>query len=263
MGEISIIQALLIGVVVFISSVDDLVGFWGMQYPMQIGFFVGLILGQPLEGIVYGGFFELIFLGMKSIGGAQPPNRMIGSAIGIALAISSGQSPEYTLAIAFPVALLTQAAVTFWFAINSTRVPKIEALIEAGEIKKATRAILTGTCIHGLFHAAIVVVTISVGVNYVEAFITNMPMWILDGFKLSGHILPGVGFAIILSYFFTPKNSVYYFLGFLIAIYLNVPPLGISLLAISIALLQYRAGEDILDDVKNLQLTSSSENDGI
>jgi len=263
MGEISIIQALLIGAVVFVAAFDDLVGFWGMQYPMQIGLFIGLILGHPLEGIIYGGYFELIFLGMKSIGGAQPPNRMVGSAIGISFAIASRQSPEYTLAIAFPVALLTQAAITFWFAVNSARVTKIEALFAAGETKKASNAVIQGTCIHAGFHALIVIFALAVGTQYVDNFVSSMPQWLLDGFKLSGRILPGVGFAIILSYFFTPKNAVYYFLGFLIAIYLKIPPLGLSLLAICIALLQFRAGEDTISDIKDMNIISSSENEGI
>lgn len=263
MGDISVIQVLLIGVVVFVSAWDDLVGYWGMMYPMQIGFFIGLILGNPVEGIIYGGFFELVFLGMKSIGGAQPPNRMVGSTIGIAFAMMTNQSPEITIAIAFPVALLTQAGITFWFALGSTRVAKIEKLIDEGQYDKASRSIILGTVIHASLHSLIVLTALFIGTEHVDRFITSLPPWILEGFKLSGRILPGVGFAIILSYFFKLQNSVYYFLGFLVAIYLKIPALGISMLAICIAFIQYRSNQDTIEEVRELGLSVSSDNEGI
>lgn len=261
--QISLIQILLIGLVTALAAWDDLVGYFGFMYPLPIGFLTGLILGSPLQGLVYGGFFELIFLGLKPIGGAQPPNRMVGSALGVAFAIISGQSPEVTLAIAFPAALMTQAAITFWFAVGSSRVPMIEALIEKGEIDKASRAVVRGTVYHALIHGAIVVVALLLGAQYVEGIIKSMPLWLLDGFKLAGRILPGVGFAIILNYFFKAGNSMYFFLGFLIAAYLKVPPIGLSFIAICIIFIQYRASQDTLSAAKAASLGGPQQDEGI
>ena len=71
--------------------------------PIIIGPVVGLIMGDPVTGLVVGGQLELVWMGLAGIGTTTPPDVVTGSALGTALAIQTGASYETTLALAIPI----------------------------------------------------------------------------------------------------------------------------------------------------------------
>ena len=75
---------------------------------------------------MYGGYFELVFLGMLGAGGAQPPNRIVGTALGVAFSILTKQEPGTAISIAFPAAVLMQAVLIFTFTSVSNLMPKVD-----------------------------------------------------------------------------------------------------------------------------------------
>lgn len=67
--EISILQALLIGVVASLTCIEgDFLGECKLREPLVTGFLVGLILGEPVKGVIIGGQLQLIWMGATGIG---------------------------------------------------------------------------------------------------------------------------------------------------------------------------------------------------
>lgn len=77
MGDISIIQALLVFVVAFIMGIDQFSFLESLYQPIVTCPIIGAILGNFELGIVVGGAYQLIQIGSMPIGGAQPPNAIL------------------------------------------------------------------------------------------------------------------------------------------------------------------------------------------
>ena len=58
----------------------------------------------------------------------------------------------------------------------------------------------------------------------------------LDGFGVAANILPAMGFAMLGRLVLTKQLVPFYFLGFLLCSYANVPVLGVALIAIIIGI---------------------------
>ena len=256
------IEAFLIALFVMIASMDWLVLNLGLSYGPVIGLVIGLVLGEPLQGLMYGGYFELVFLGMLGAGGAQPPNKIVGTALGVAFSILTKQEPGTAISIAFPAAVLMQAVLIFTFTALSNLMPKIDELASAGDWKGVERHAIGGTLLMGSGFFLVTFVAIFYGTAFVEVIVKNMPLWLTDGFAIAGRMLPAAGFAVVLNYFLQWKNSYYLVFGFVLVAYFKLPPLGLALVAICIALIEYNIRSDA-GSSKSPTIHTEEQEDGI
>ena len=88
--EVNIIQALLVFIVAFIMGIDQFSFLESLYQPIVLCPIIGLILGEFNLGIVVGGAYQLIQIGSMPIGGAQPPNAILGGIMATVFAISLG-----------------------------------------------------------------------------------------------------------------------------------------------------------------------------
>ena len=79
--EFSIIQVALVFVVTFIAAIDQFDFLESLYQPIVTGAVIGLILGDLNTGLLVGGTYQLMTIGNMPIGGAQPPNAVIGGII--------------------------------------------------------------------------------------------------------------------------------------------------------------------------------------
>ena len=75
-----LVQAILVGIWAGIG-VDKLVLQTHIHRPIVTGLIVGLILGDVNTGLITGATLELVWIGAVAIGGAQPPNVVIGELL--------------------------------------------------------------------------------------------------------------------------------------------------------------------------------------
>ena len=78
--EYSIIQVALVFVVTFIAAIDQFNFLESLYQPIVTGAVIGLILGDLNTGLLVGGTYQLMTIGNMPIGGAQPPNAVIGDS---------------------------------------------------------------------------------------------------------------------------------------------------------------------------------------
>ena len=78
MGDFGVFQILGVLVVTFIVTIDQFSFLESLYQPIVVGPVVGAILGNMEMGLVVGGTYQLITIGSMPVGGAQPPNAVIG-----------------------------------------------------------------------------------------------------------------------------------------------------------------------------------------
>ena len=76
--EYSIIQVALVFIVTFVAAIDQFNFLESLYQPIVTGAVIGLILGDLNTGLLVGGTYQLMTIGNMPIGGAQPPNAVIG-----------------------------------------------------------------------------------------------------------------------------------------------------------------------------------------
>ena len=91
------------------------------------------------------------------------------------------------------------------------------------------------------------------GPDLVNTILNYTPEWLIGGLSVAGGLLPAVGIGLLLRYLPVKSYISYLIIGFVLAVYLNVPILGVALLGGAIALLNYR---------KNTQLEAQTQTVG-
>jgi len=77
----SALQVILVFIVTFIVAIDQFDFLESLYQPIVTGAVIGAILGDLQTGLVVGGTYQLMTIGNMPVGGAQPPNAVIGGII--------------------------------------------------------------------------------------------------------------------------------------------------------------------------------------
>lgn len=232
-----LVNALLVALVGVFCMLDSrLLGRLNFERPLIGATLVGLILGDVQTGLLVGATLELISLGLVNIGAAAPPDMVLGSIIASAFTILTGASPETSLTVAIPIAVLGQLLGILLRTVLSSLTHRADHFIEEGKFNGATRThIVWGTLLYSLSYFIPIFVAIYFGTELVETVVNAVPKWLTDGLTVASKILPAYGFALLLDTMMTKKNVIFMLAGFFIAAYLSLSITAVSILAVIIA----------------------------
>jgi len=232
----SILQALIITIV-----------FWGINWaeawfaypmintPLVLCPIVGLILGNPTAGIIAGASLQLIFLGVMQIGGTLPADASLGSIIGVALAITTGQSVETALVLAVPVSLLGSAFVLLKYLINGLVNPYVEKLCEKGDRKGLERVHILVSFLPDAPRMITLFVALAFGTALTQTFVDAIPEVVEGGLNYASDLMPAVGIALLLKMMWSTRMAIYFFLGVILVSYFNVPLIAVACVGVVLA----------------------------
>lgn len=220
-----------------------------LERPIILGPLVGLIMGDLQTGLVVGGTLELIFMGAQAIGGSVPPNTTIGSILGTAFAISTGQDLESALLIAVPAALLGSLAELFAKGISSAFVSAAENYAEEANTAGISIVMHLGNLAHFMATAIPTFLALYLGTGAVETILEAFPQWAENGFRVAGGALPALGFGLLLVSLGAGRLLAFFFIGFLLAVYTAFGVLGVAAVGAAVAFVisAYRRGEPDVD----------------
>lgn len=208
-------------------------------YPIWSGFLVGLVMGQPLQGMMIAAAINLPYVGFITAGGSMPGNPQFAGPVGTALALVSGMD----LATATTVGtILASVGVFLWqvyMTVNATWVHMADGFMAKGNLKMVrfcnyVPSFFVSLIINGL--PAFLVVT--QGQAFADVLMA-MPAWVMDIFAVAGGILPALGIGMLLNYLSKPKLFPFFLIGFFLTEYLGIPTMGIAILGAMVALLMY------------------------
>lgn len=107
-------------------------GFLFISSPVTVGLVAGLLMGQPMQGLIIGGGIALVFAGIIAPGGNLPTDECLAATCVIPIAIGSGMSATTAIALAVPVGLLGSFVTNLRKVVNTYFVKKANDYAEEG-----------------------------------------------------------------------------------------------------------------------------------
>lgn len=229
--DFNIVQVILVFVVTFIAAIDQFSFLESLYQPIVMGPVVGAIMGDVTTGLVVGGTYQLMTIGNMPVGGAQPPNAVIGGIMATVLAVTLGLEPTAAVATAIPFSLLGQYAVTLIFTLMSPVMSYADKAAVEADPRKVANINYFGMGALGLAFAIIVTLFFIGGATFGNTIVSAIPAWLMSGLSAAGGMMRYVGFAILLKVMVSREMWGFYFMGFALAnIIAGIPELGGSAL---------------------------------
>lgn len=262
--EPTILQIILIALWTGIAGLDLFDGLIHIHRPLFSGMVIGLILGDLPTGLMTGSILELILLGAMPVGGAQPPNVVIGGVAGVVFAITSGLNAQAAVGIAIPFAVFMQSLITLYFTMFVPVMHKVDKEIEAGRGESAIPlANYFAMLVLFLLYASVAAL-LTIGGSKTSNFITQLPLWITHGLSVAGGMLTSVGLAILLKIMFSQRYAIYLALGFILVTFFKASILPVAGIAVIIALIEFYLADELGAGQKIVNSKSQKgEEDGI
>ena len=231
--ELSFIQIGLILIVTMIAAVDQFNFLESLYRPIVIGPIVGAIMGDLQTGLIVGGSYELMMIGAMPVGGAQPPNAVIGGIMATVFAVQSGLDVAAALPLAIPFALLGQYAVTLLFTVMSPLMGLCDKAAEeanpAGIDKVNYMAMGILAVLAGLLSGQAIGETLTK--------VLTAQVW--AGLTAAGKMMPALGFAMLLKVMLSKEYAIFMVLGFVLVAYGKLPLLAIAMVGIAAAVYDF------------------------
>ena len=119
--------------------------------------------------------------------------------------------------------------------VYTALVEKYDALLEQGRDRAALGLTLGMTFFYGIPFALIAFFGVLFGTEVIRSLVESIPGTVMRGMTAVGGILPALGFAILLKALWNRNIAAFFFIGFAMAAYLQLPIMGIAIIAASVA----------------------------
>lgn len=224
------LQAILLGIVAFIAQSEYALGTSLLSRPIVTGLFTGIVLGDINTGIIMGATLELAFIGSFSVGASIPPDVVTGGILGTAFAITAGAGTETALLLGLPIATLTLILKNVYLGLLIPMMNQKADLYAAdGNYKDVERMHLLAGFGLSLMLALVVTISFMVGSNTISKLLAMIPAFVQNGLSVATGLIPALGFAMLARLLINKQVAPYFFLGFALAAYLEIPVTGIAI----------------------------------
>ena len=216
--DVTPVQVFLVFLVTFVAAIDQFDFLESLYQPIVTGAVIGAILGDINTGLVVGGTYQLMTIGNMPIGGAQPPNAVIGGIMAAVFACTLDMDPDMAVATAIPFALLGQYGVTLFFTLRAPLLEFFRGAAEKADTKAITKWTIVSEVILGLIFAVIVTLFFIGGLAVGQQIVDAIPDWLNTGLSQAGNMMKFVGFAILLKIMMNRDMWGFFFMGFGLAL---------------------------------------------
>lgn len=256
--EVHVWQMLLIILYGFFINYDKNGTMIGTSQPVTAGLIVGAILGDVNTGLFIGGTLQLMTLGISSFGGASVPDYQTAALVGSYIAITTGQDATIGITLAIPVAMLMVQMDVLKWSTNIYFQSKAEKFAEAENYRGVELMQYCGVFNTMLTSGLPVLLTVLFGPTLVGGIIEYIPQWLSGGLSVAGGLLPAVGIGLLLRYLPVKSYFGYLLIGFVLAVYFNIPIMGIALLGMAVVAIIYK---NRTDETAAVQMTGGFDED--
>ena len=234
-------------------SLNYLFGMCMLERPLVIGAVVGILLGDVKTGVLVGATLEVAFMGVVNIGGVTATDAAASTAIATAFAIYSGLSIDETVAVAIPIGLVSNAAFGLIAQLSNLGAPFLDRICEKGDQK----GLYIYEFVMFLFVFAIKPLVVYIGVlagaEPISGLLAKIPAPLSAGIGAASGLLGAVGMAMLLRMLWSNDIAVYFFLGFVMVKYLNIPTMAIAVIGVVIAVVSAIRDLQVLNLEKKIE----------
>ena len=234
----SIVQALLIAIICWLmAGCEAWFAYPMINTPLVICPVVGAILGDFGMGITCGATLQLVFLGVMGIGGTLPADAALGSIIGTAFALTTGQDVEIALTFAVPVSLIGSTFTFLGYLIRTLFTPITHKFADAGNQRALELEHIGLAFLPEVPKYLIVFLVLSFGNGVAEDLIAIIPQTFIDGMDFATGLMPAVGIALLLKMMWNKSMAVYFFFGVVLACFFAQGTLSVALMGVIVAVI--------------------------
>ncbi|MCI8401616.1 MAG: PTS sugar transporter subunit IIC [Lachnospiraceae bacterium] len=213
---------------------------WTMNY-MIYAVIVGLILGDPMTGLVIGASVQLMSLGVAAIGGSSAPNYGMAAIIATALTITTKQDASVGLAVGIAAGTLGVQLDVIWKISMGFVSRKAQEFCNAGKFDAMEKICLLGPVCLFLFCGFIpVFIVLLFGVTVTNFIVNSMPAWFTGGLAIASGVLPVIGMGMLLTYMPAKKYFSFVLIGFALAAFAKLGVLPVALIGGAFAYEYYK-----------------------
>ncbi|TLQ06943.1 PTS sugar transporter subunit IIC [Marinilactibacillus psychrotolerans] len=222
--------AILLGLIAFIVQSEFALGTSLLSRPIITASLAGLVLGDLQAGVMMGASLELAFMGMFSVGASIPPDPVSAGILGAGLAIQVGGGVETALLLGMPIATLTLLLENVYLIfVLPLFVRSADKAAAQGNSKKIAINHFGAGIGLSLLKTIVVMAGFLVGNQTVSRLLELIPDYVQHGLEVAAGIIPALGFAMLAELLFNKKVAHFFFLGFFLIGYLNIPVTGIAI----------------------------------
>ena len=259
----NIVEIVLLAIVTFFFAIDQFSLTEIVYRPIIACPIIGAILGDVNTGLVVGGTYELMMVGNMPVGGAQPPNAVLGSVVAMIFAVKAKMDINAALGACMIFATFGQYVVTLTFTIMSGLMAKADQAAAEANPKGITAVCNTSMAILGTLFAVIAILAYVGGTALAGPLqqLSENASWLMGGFSAAGGMMRYVGFAVLLKIMLANDMWGIYFAGFAAAaLFGNVSATAgatlilVAFVGVAIALYDYNT---------NIKLGQGGSSDGI
>lgn len=247
----TILQAILVGLVYYLGSSCWLNGYLTITRPFVAATLVGIIMGQPLEGAIIGANIQMVYMGWMSVGGSQPSDACLAGTLATAFALGSNLDVNVALTLAVPLGLLGSVV---WVGRNSLNVFILHMADKPAREGNVKPFFALNTLAPQLILLLITFVPVTLaayfGTDAIATLLDFVGANILGVLGTIGGVLPAVGIALTLKIIMKKSVAPYFFLGFLLVAYFGLTLVGVAAFAF-IAAAMYLLSENKNGEVLN------------
>lgn len=237
----SLFQAVLCGIFYYLNAGPWVIGggFYTFGKPMVLGFFVGLVLGDPVTGTIVGATIQLMYLGIMSTGGSYPADSALAGILGTSAAIIGGLSAAEAVTIALPIGL---AGTVLYQLRMLSAVPfthMADRFAEKGNTKMVWWANVGFPQIAlALIYVVPCTLACYFGVDAIKAVVDSLSNTrVLPILSTIGGMLPVIGIAMNMKAIFKGDARLFLLVGFILVTYFKLDLIVVSILALIFAVL--------------------------
>ena len=242
------LKAILIGLITWLSGgLLSLTLSWTlyMAAPLMGGAIVGLILDNLTYGLQTGAMIQMAYIGYIATGGALPSDLALAGYPAVALTMLAQQPPETGITFAITLGLLGLFIRQAKMTINAFWLHHADKLAERGD----TRGIIIVNTVYSqivpfLLYFVPTFLLVYYGGDSIKGFLDALPKIVIDGLRVTGGLLSALGLGMLLKYLGSKSLMPFLIIGFVLAAYLKLDMVAITLLGAAIAALHvaYRFG---------------------
>lgn len=223
MTDFNIIECVLLAIVTFFFAIDQF-SLTELAYrPIIACPIIGLILGDLSTGLAVGGTYELMMIGNMPVGGAQPPNAVLGGVVAMIFAVKADLPLNAALGACMIFATFGTYIQTFMFTLASGFMPMADKAAAEGNPKGITRVLNLDMLLLGSLYAVIAIIAYTGGSQMAGPLedLAKNASWFLGGLGAAGAMMRFVGFAILLKIMMSNDLWGYLLAGFACALILG------------------------------------------
>ncbi len=176
-------------------------------------------------------------MGVVNIGGASAAEPGIATAVGAAFAIMLGKGSEVALTLALPIGILgLQIKTALYIFIVGMFAKKFDQLAAEGKDKQIVALHYGLWTVNWILYSLVAFFGILFGSDAVSALMEAIPDVVMNGLTVCGGLLPAVGMAMLMKMLWDKKICIFFFLGFVLSAYMNLPLIAIAVIGVIVAI---------------------------